>query len=146
MFQQLDREFSLVRWIGQLLIVYCGLTLLLVGLDEIFFRGVDTPVWQACTYLVVGSIGASLGMAIHRMSPDSAREGMLVWLLPTAVLALAMACDIFHGAGSLLGFVYADEGDSNPIPVLQTLPTWGCTCYSAAIYWRRHRLHARAVR
>jgi hypothetical protein len=141
MFQQFEREFSPVRWIGQLLIVYCVPTLL-VGLVEILFRGADSPILQAFTYPIIGSIGASAGMGIHRMSPDAAREGLWVWVLPTAVFAVAMVYGIFSGAGSLLDIVYAAPGDSNPIPVLQTLPTWGCICYSAAIYWSRHRPRA----
>jgi len=60
MFLELEREFSLARWIGQLLIAYCR-PALLVGLWEILFRGADTPIWQALAYPITGLIGVAAG-------------------------------------------------------------------------------------
>ena len=139
MFQAVEREFSITRWIGQLLLAYC-VPALLVALAESLFRTVDTPIWQASDYLLIGLMGALAGVGIYRLTPDSAREGVWVWALPTAALAAGMIYDAFSSAGCFPCTFYAAQGDPNPMPVILTLPTWGCICYSAAIYWRGHPL------
>jgi hypothetical protein len=142
MFQEIEREFSMARWVGQLLIAYC-LPTMLVWLAESPFRRADTPILQVSDYLLIGLIGGCSGIGLHRVSPDSTKEGARVWLLPTAILAVAMTYDALSGAGCFLCSFYAGQGDPNPFPVIVTLPTWGCIWYSAAIWGRRrHRSHA----
>jgi hypothetical protein len=138
MFQEVEREFSMARWVGQLLIVYC-LPMLLLGSVEILFRAADTPTWVACQYSIIGLLGACAGLGLRRLARDSAKEGAWVWLLPTVILAVAMICDAFSRVGNLGEFFYAGQGDPNPVPVILTMPTWGCSCYSAVVSWRAHR-------
>src|ERR1039458_2941876 len=131
MFQEVEREFSMARWIWQLLIVYCGPTML-VGLSESPFRKTDSPIWQASDYLLIALLGLWAGIGVRRLAPDSTREGAWVWLLPTAVLVAGVLYDMFSGARDFQGFFfYPGPGDPDPCPVLLTLPTWGCGCYSA---------------
>lgn len=134
-----EREFSMALWTMQLVVVYCGPTLLLALIENALGEPA-APIEEA----VVGFSGVALiaflaALAMDRLSPGSAREGVWVWLLPTCLLAAGVLFDALSMPNELAGFFYAPRGDPDPTPVLLTVPTWGCCWYSAATYWRRRR-------
>jgi hypothetical protein len=130
MFQELDREFSTVRLILQLVVVYL-LPLFAVGFIETLFGITDSPIWQTAVYFLVAAIGLCAGLVLCRLAPGSAREGVRVWLFPATLFVLGILYDLASGhGGDFLGYFYAGPGDRNELPALCTVPTWGCCCYA----------------
>src|SRR5580700_12073824 len=118
MFQELDRGFSIVRWVLQFLTVYFVPTIL-VGTSEMPFRTTDTALWQSSDYLIIALLGWWAAVAVCNYTPESAREGLWVWILPVSLFLSGVSYDLCCGPPSeILGLFFAAPGDPNLVPVL----------------------------
>src|SRR5450432_2781071 len=88
MFEQVDRELSFGSWTLQLVVAFCGPIILLVILDT-WLDVQDTLLSQILSYVGLGIAGFVLALLISAISPQSRREGTLIWMLPTALEVVA---------------------------------------------------------
>jgi hypothetical protein len=141
MFPEDDRQFSFLGWAFQSVLVFFG-TMAGLFVIGVCVEAADTPVWQAIDYLVVLVPGIALALAVSRLAPTSAIEGVWVWVVPVGLVALIVASDLFwyhHGEAALMFYFGRAGGESALGFMLITMPGWGCCCYSAAMWWRRRR-------
>ncbi len=140
--REIEREWSFVSWVLQLLLAYCG-TLAALFRIEIALNGTDSIPWQLLSYLLALLIGAALALVISAVAPWSANAGRWVWVIPVCFLVSCGVIDAIYVPSDLRYYLFMDprpsEGESGWVVVLVTLPTWGCCWYSATMRWRWRR-------
>jgi len=139
MFQELEREFSVLRLILQLVVVYL-LPLFVLGPLEMLLETGNGPILQVAEFALAAIIYVGAGLAAWKLVPSSAREGQYVWLPLAALFGLGVCYDLATGhSGELPGYFYSGPGDPGGMPALVTIPAWGCCWYSATLRWCRGR-------
>jgi hypothetical protein len=139
---EIEREFSFFGYGFQLVLAYFGT---LIGLF-IFAIAVgpraDGPVWQILYYPIVLLLAVVLALAVSRLAPTSTIEGRWVWVAPVGLVAFVIAWSLYLDHPSEAGdmFYFGNEGGEAGLGLyFVTLPTWGCCCYSATMFWRRRQ-------
>lgn len=139
--QEVERDFSFVSWIAQLVIVYLFPVITLSLFSHwLTFRNLILD--QIISFLFIGTVGYGLAQPASAMAWGPAKEGRWIWVLPVsieiAVGASALLSEGFLATWHGLFFVPGPgQGEGSWAIVLLTLPTWGCCCYSATM--REHR-------
>ena len=135
-FEEVEREFSFGSWLFQLVVTY-PVPVVLLGILENRLSAPDTFIIQVLGYAFVALMGITLAFLVSKVSRESAKEGSWIWLVPTALVIAAVLWQLCSGgiASTFHGFLFG-HGEESWGMVILTIPTFGCCCYSAAMWWQ----------
>ena len=136
MFDELDREFSFGSALIQLIVVYVTPFVALASLEGLLSMGEDTVLSDILGYVFIAAAGIALALLISTILPGSVFEGSTIWILPAGAEFGCAVWDTAWGRTQEIPAYFFGRGEAGWVMALLTMPTWGCCCYSAAMYWR----------
>lgn len=141
--QQVERAFSFVGWLLQLLLAYIGPSAALMVAASV--ASIDSTYawpWWVFNYAAVAVLAAVTALGVSALFPGLAIQGRWVWVLPVIFEISSLVFDL-HSQPSEVPLFFcvpsSMDGEAGLVVVLLTVPTWGCCWYSAVMWWRGRR-------